>query len=269
MIDEKETTRLLEPEVQERVEEGGNRLPLSRLFPNIVTIMGLCSGLSAIRFALDGRFEHAVIAIIVAGILDGMDGRLARMLKASSTFGAQLDSLADFISFGVAPAVVVYIWNLHSLRGVGWAVALFFAVCCAVRLARFNTATFEPRLRKPDADRFFTGVPAPCGGSLAILPMMLSFDPVLWTRQEWLLPSVNAVYLAGVALLMASRLPTLSLKRLHVHAESAMYVMLGAGLLITLAIIEPWATFPALCLLYLASLPVTWWISRRSAAQQN
>src|SRR3954468_23595201 len=113
--------------------------PINRMVPNILTLLALCAGMTAIRFAVNGKFEYAVFAVIVAGIFDGLDGRLARLLKATSSFGAELDSLSDFVSFGVAPAAVLYLWTLSALHGLGWAIALLFAVCCALRLARFNT----------------------------------------------------------------------------------------------------------------------------------
>lgn len=250
---------LMEPEVRE-ASRRKDHLPLHRLFPNFVTIMGLCSGLTAIRFALDGRFEHAAIAIIVAAILDGMDGRLARLLNASSNFGAQLDSLADFISFGVAPAIIMYVWTLQNIRGAGWAVALFFAVCCAIRLARFNSDMFEPdeEDEKPSPERFFTGAPAPAGGLLALAPLMISFEPEFYSVTSAHLPWVNAGYVAIIAMLMASRIPTFSFKKMRIRQEYGVYVMAAAGLLITFAIIEPWITFPAIGIGYLALLPFSW-----------
>ena len=134
---------------------------VNRLIPNILTLLALCAGMTAIRFALTGNFQAAVYAIIVAGILDGLDGRIARLLKATSHFGAELDSLSDFISFGVAPAAVLYLWTMSELHSVGWAIVLFYAVCCALRLARFNTQlSAEPA---PHAAGYFTGVPAPGG----------------------------------------------------------------------------------------------------------
>src|SRR5215510_133097 len=148
---------------------------LNRLIPNMLTIIALCAGLTAIRFGLLGHWEKAVFAIVVAGILDGLDGRIARLLNGASRFGAELDSLSDFISFGVAPALLLYYWTLNGLGGFGWALALLFAVCCALRLARFNT-----RLENTDlpawTSRFFTGVPAPAGAGLALLPIFATLE---------------------------------------------------------------------------------------------
>src|SRR5438128_2363987 len=146
----------------------------NRMVPNVLTLLALCAGMTAIRFAFSGDFQYAVFAIIAAGIFDGLDGRLARLLKATSQFGAELDSLADFISFGVAPAVVVYLWPMTQLHSVGWAIVLFYAVCCDLRLARFNTqlVTETP----PWATNFFSGAPAPAGAGLIMLPMFISFE---------------------------------------------------------------------------------------------
>src|SRR5260221_6827171 len=149
-------------------------LSLNRMIPNILTLLALCAGMTAIRFAINGKFEAAVIAIIVAGVLDGLDGRVARLLKSTSPFGAQLDSLSDFICFGVAPATVVYLWTMESLGSIGWALSVFFAMCCALRLARFNTQ-LDVEL-PPYASYFFTGIPAPGGAGLALVPMYLAFE---------------------------------------------------------------------------------------------
>ena len=134
---------------------------VNRMVPNILTLLALCAGMTAIRFAIDGRFEYAVFAVIAAGIFDGLDGRLARLLKATSSFGAELDSLSDFISFGAAPAIILYLWTMAGLQSIGWAMVLFYAVCCALRLARFNTQlAAEP---PPWRSNLFSGVPAPAG----------------------------------------------------------------------------------------------------------
>ena len=183
-------------------------LPLLHLVPNMLTILGLCAGLTSIRYAVDGRYELAVALIAAAVVLDGLDGRSARMLNLSSKLGAQLDSLADFLSFGVAPAVLVYLWTLHDVRGVGWALAMLFATCCALRLARFNS-----ELELPDRPRWtyhFTGIPAPAAAGLAVLPLLVSF--VLgdgWPR-SWFL---NAAFMVFVGVMMVSRVPTYSIKR--------------------------------------------------------
>src|SRR3954465_4528964 len=152
--------------------------PVNRMVPNILTLLALCAGMTAIRFAVNGKFEYAVFAIIVAGIFDGLDGRLARLLKATSSFGAELDSLSDFISFGAAPAIVLYLWTMSGLQSIGWAMVLFYAVCCALRLARFNNqlAAQPP----PWRSNFFSGVAAPAGAGLIMVPMFASFEWGHW-----------------------------------------------------------------------------------------
>jgi CDP-diacylglycerol--serine O-phosphatidyltransferase len=149
-------------------------LSLNRMIPNLLTMLALCAGMTAIRLAIDNKFESAAISVIIAGILDGLDGRIARLLKGTSPFGAQLDSLSDFVSFGVAPAVMLYLWTMQQLAGIGWVLVLLFGACCALRLARFNTQIGAEL--PPYAYNFFTGVPAPMGAFLVMLPLFLSFE---------------------------------------------------------------------------------------------
>src|SRR6202045_4764088 len=157
-----------------RVRRRLSDFSVNRMVPNILTVLAVCAGMTAIRFAVNGKFEAACYAIIVAGIFDGLDGRVARLLRSTSRFGAELDSLSDFISFGVAPAVVLYLWTMSALHSIGWAIVLIFAVCCALRLARFNTQlASEP---PPYAAGFFTRAPAPAGAGVVILPMFLPFE---------------------------------------------------------------------------------------------
>lgn len=225
---------------------------VNRLVPNILTLLALCTGMTAIRFALNGNFPGAVYAIIVAGVLDGLDGRVARLLKATSHFGAELDSLSDFISFGVAPATVLYLWTMSALHSLGWAIVLFYAVCCALRLARFNTQlSAEP---VPAATGFFTGVPAPGGAGLVMMPLYASFEWGDWIVRS---PYFAAVWIAGVAVLMVSRIPTLSLKKFHVPHDYVIPTLLGVGLLAAFASTAPWPTLFFVGLLYLGTIPLT------------
>ncbi|HWK47269.1 MAG TPA: CDP-diacylglycerol--serine O-phosphatidyltransferase [Stellaceae bacterium] len=221
------------------------------MIPNILTLLALCAGMTAIRFAFLGQFEAAVGAVILAAVLDGLDGRIARLLKSTSEFGAQLDSFSDFISFGVAPAIMLYTWTMAQWRSVGWALALLFGVCMALRLARFNT---QLGVADPPAYayNFFTGVPAPAAAGLVMLPLCAAFefgDPVF--RSPWL----NAVSLVGIALLMISRVPTFSFKRLRVPHHLFVPVMVGAALLAAFLTTAPWPTLVVLGLIYLGSLP--------------
>ncbi|MGQ0662763.1 MAG: CDP-diacylglycerol--serine O-phosphatidyltransferase [Pseudomonadota bacterium] len=232
---------------------------MNRLIPNVLTVGALCAGLTAIRFALVERWDLAVIAIIAAAVLDGLDGRLARLLGGTSKFGAELDSLADFVSFGVAPGVVLYMWTLHQFGGVGWALVLLFAVCCALRLARFNTALGDPN-PPPWAGRYFTGVPAPAAAGVVILPPMLTFElgPGYFDR-----PLVSAVTIVAVALLMISRLPTFAAKAIRVPPDLMLPTLLFAGLLVAALASAPWATFICIGVVYLASIPVSVWMQAK------
>lgn len=228
--------------------------PLSRVFPNMITLAGLCCGLSAIRFAMNGRWEPAVAFIIAAAIIDGMDGRVARMLGATSEFGAQLDSLSDFVCFGVAPALVMYIWLLHDIRGIGWAVTLFYVICAALRLARFNTALTCPP-KHEWAKQFFTGVPSPAGGILCMAPMIL----FLQTESSLMLsPALGAGYVVLVGALMASRIPTFAGKNLRLPHEHLLPFMIAACLLLVLLFIEPWLMILVIALAYFLSIYFSW-----------
>ena len=189
--------------------------PLIHLLPNMFTVLSLCAGLTSIRYALDARYELAVALIVAAGVLDGLDGRSARLLKISSRLGAELDSLADFLSFGVAPAVLVYLWSLNQVKALGWTLVLLFATCCALRLARFNTE-LEATDRPPWMSRFFTGMPAPAAAGCAIIPLLLAFAFELDWPRNWLL---NAAVLTAVSVMMVSRIPTFSIKTVVVRVK--------------------------------------------------
>jgi CDP-diacylglycerol---serine O-phosphatidyltransferase len=231
-------------------------LSVNRMVPNILTLLALCAGMTAIRLAINGDFQAAVFAIIAAGIFDGLDGRLARLLKATTPFGAELDSLSDFISFGVAPAAVLYLWTMAAWHSIGWAIVLFFAVCCALRLARFNTGlAAEP---PPWAANFFSGAPAPAGAGLIMLPMFFSFEWgggwVDWIARS---PYLNGVWITGVALLMVSTVPTVSLKRIRIPHHFVMPTLLGIGVATAFLTTAPWPTLMVVGAVYIASIPLT------------
>ena len=241
------------------------RQTMNQLIPNMLTVAALCAGLTAIRFAVMERWDLAVVAVVIAGIFDGLDGRMARLLNGTSKFGAELDSLSDFVSFGVAPAVMVYLWSLDQMAGTGWAFVLLYAVCCALRLARFNTAIGDPN-PPPWARFYFVGVPAPAGAGLAMLPIMLSleFGPGIFDR-----PLPAGLWLAAVALLMVSRVPTFSIKQIRVSPDYMLPTLLLVGLGVAALASAPWPTFIAVGLIYLASIPVAIWFqakAKRAAA---
>ncbi|HEX2112790.1 MAG TPA: CDP-diacylglycerol--serine O-phosphatidyltransferase [Alphaproteobacteria bacterium] len=231
------------------------RSTMNQLIPNLLTVAALCAGLTAIRFGLNERWDLAIFAIVVAGIFDGLDGRMARLLSGGTKFGAELDSLSDFVAFGVAPAMMLYLWTMHGLGGIGWAIVLLYAVCCALRLARFNTALGDPN-PPPWARYYFTGVPAPAGAGLVLLPMMLAqeFGPGFFDR-----PTVNAVALIAIALLMVSRVPTFSIKQIKIPPSFFLPALLLVGLLVAALASEPFMTFIVVGVIYLASIPVAVW----------
>lgn len=228
-------------------------LSFNRLIPNILTVLALCAGLTAIRFGLHGKWEAGVVAILLAGILDGLDGRIARLLQGTSKFGAELDSLSDFVSFGVAPAMLLYFWTMQTAGGFGWALVLLFSVCCALRLARFNTMIGQPD-PPPWAYNFFIGVPAPAAAGLVLLPMMITFQA---GRGFFDHPLVVSFFLVGVSFLMVSKIPTFSFKRFRVPMGYVLPTLLFVGLLAAFLVTEPWPTISLLGVIYLASIPIS------------
>ncbi|HWX46779.1 MAG TPA: CDP-alcohol phosphatidyltransferase family protein [Roseomonas sp.] len=238
----------------------------NRLIPNILTLLGLCAGLLAMRFALEGRWEVAAGLIITAGAIDGLDGRLARLLKATSRFGAEFDSLADFLSFGVAPAMVLYLWTMHDYRGLGFVPCVMFAVCMSLRLARFNAALDAGPMPLPGpppkpayAQSFFTGVPAPAGALLAMFPLFasLAFEGWGWSGLAAAVryPAFVGILLILVALALVSTLPTWSFKNFKVRREYILPLLLSIGAYAALLVSEPWAALAAAGLIYSAMLP--------------
>lgn len=227
-------------------------LPVNSLIPNMLTVVSLCAGLTAIRFALESRWELAAAAIVLAGIMDGLDGRLARILKGTTRFGAELDSLSDFISFGIAPVVLAYMWSLEALGGVGWIVVLGYSVCCALRLARFNTSP-EAEGQAVWAVGFFVGLPAPAAAGFILLPLIATFQFGLeWPRLPWLL----APYVVLVSALMVSRIPAPSFKRIRIRREHVLPLLLVVGLGVAALTSYPWVTLGVVGLSYALSIPV-------------
>ena len=225
-------------------------LPLYRLIPNAITLLALCSGVTGMRFALEQRWEMAVGAIILAALLDGLDGRIARLVGSTTKLGAELDSLSDVVSFGVAPAVIVYLWTLHELRGFGWAVALVFAICCALRLARFN-AGLDEEDPPPWSHQYFTGVPAPAGGLLLLLPLVANFE---FETAFFASPWVNVLMAGLVGGLMVSRLPTFSMKGVKIPMRHAWLTLLGFGAFAAFLLSNLWLTLICTGVIYLGSI---------------
>lgn len=229
-------------------------VPLRIILPNLVTLLALCMGLTAIRFAIEGQFETAVVAVIVAAILDGLDGRIARVLRGTSRFGAELDSLADFVDFGVAPALILYFWGLHEMKSFGWFAALVFAIAAALRLARFNVMIDDPN-RPPWQAHFFTGMPAPAGAIVGLLPLYLNLSILDLPNARALVP-LEIAYVLAIALLMASRIPHFSGKRIgRVPREYVIVVLFGIVVCMLLLALFPMEILIALSFVYLATIP--------------
>src|SRR5664280_1546233 len=231
-------------------------IPVRPLLPNLITLLALCAGLTAIRMAVENRLDLALAAIVLAVLLDGIDGRIARMLKGTSRFGAELDSLADFVNFGVAPALILYFWGLHELKSAGWIAALVFAICAALRLARFNVMIDDPN-QPAWAGNFFTGIPAPAGAITVLLPIYLNF---LGVSNGLVTVWLTFFYTLAIALLMVSRLPVFSGKRVgkRVSPDMVLPVFVVVVLFFALLISYPWEVLTVGTLAYLGCLPLGW-----------
>lgn len=240
-----------EPEDPRRWKRLPRALTLRAVIPNAITSAALCAGLTGIRFAVDGEWEKSVFAVILAGVLDGIDGRVARMMKAQSRFGAELDSLADSLSFGVAPALILFLWSLNDLPRLGWFAALALAVCCALRLARFN-ARIDLEDQPHKSAGFLTGVPAPVGAGLAFLPMYLWIASGESLFRE---PVLVAVWVALIAFLMISNVATLSWTSLRLRRSIRLEAIGLVGLMLAALLTEPWLTLVVICLIYLLFVP--------------
>src|ERR1700719_3448079 len=244
----------IDPKASELRRRRFRPIPVRMLVPNVITLLAICAGLTAIRLSTEGRMELAVAAIVFAALLDGIDGRVARMIKGQSKFGAEIDSLADFVNFGVAPGLILYFWQLHELKDGGWIAAMIFAISGGLRLARFNATMDDPN--KPAfAANYFTGVPAPAGAITVLLPIYLAFlglprPPALLT----------ALYTLLIAFLMVSRLPLFSGRTvcMRVPPEIFLPVFVSVVFFIALLISYPWYILSGGSVLYLLSLPVGW-----------
>jgi CDP-diacylglycerol--serine O-phosphatidyltransferase len=238
-------------------------IPVRMLVPNVITLLAICAGLTAIRLSTEGRMELAVAAIVIAAVLDGIDGRVARLIKGQSKFGAELDSLADFVNFGVAPGLILYFWQLDELHDGGWIAAMVYAISGGLRLARFNATMDDPN-KPPFASNFFTGIPAPAGAITVLLPIYLAFlglpkPPALLT----------ALYTLVIAFLMVSRLPVFSGKsiRMRVPPELVLPVFVGVVFFVALVVVYPWQILSVGSTLYILGLPLGYRFYRNQAAR--
>ena len=223
------------------------------ILPNMLTLIGVCIGLTSIRFALDGRYEFAIIAIIIAAVIDGLDGRIARLIKGTSKVGKELDSLTDMISFGVAPAFIMYFWKLNELGRFGWLVCLIYVICVALRLARFNVNTGgEPSWR----DNFFEGVPSPAGGILVLTPLILSMSSIKLFNIDYAI--VVPMFFIVTSFLLISKFPSYSFKKIVIQRKVTIFLLFGIVLFFGLLLIYPFNVISVSALIYLCMLPISY-----------
>jgi CDP-diacylglycerol--serine O-phosphatidyltransferase len=232
---------------------------LIQLLPNLLTVAAICAGMTAIRFGVDGNYLRAVQLILFAAVLDGLDGRLARLLNADSTMGAELDSLADFLNFGVAPVFVLYYWVLQDVKQIAWIAALIYALCCVIRLARFNVAK---KSDDEDDGEYFTGVPSPAGALLVMLPMFISFG--LEDAPD--LPGILlCIHMVAIGLLMISPVRIWSFKSTKISRENVKFFLIGMAIVGVAVLTFAWITLSVLCLAYIGL--IAWSAARRMKPQ--
>ena len=222
------------------------------ILPNIFTLIGVCIGLSSIKFAFDGKFELSIIAVIVAAIIDGLDGRIARLIKGTSKVGKELDSLTDVISFGVAPAFIMYFWSLSEIGRVGWLISLIYVICVALRLARFNISSNEESSWK---DNFFEGVPSPAGGILVLIPLILSISEFQFINLNYQI--IVPVMFIAVSILLISKIPTYSFKRIVVPRSTSIFLLFGIILYFGLVLVYTFNAIVISGIIYLIMVPIS------------
>jgi CDP-diacylglycerol--serine O-phosphatidyltransferase len=222
------------------------------ILPNMLTLIGVCIGLTSIRFALDGRYEYAIIAIIIAAVIDGLDGRIARLIKGTSKVGKELDSLTDMISFGVAPAFIMYFWKLNELGRFGWLVCLIYVICVALRLARFNVNTGgDPSWR----DNFFEGVPSPAGGVLVLTPLIFSISSIKLFKIDYAI--IVPIFFIVTSFLLISKFPSYSFKKIIIQRKATIFLLFGIVLFFGLLLIYPFNVISISAMIYLTLLPIS------------
>ncbi len=222
------------------------------ILPSVLTLIGVCLGISSIKFAMDGNFSLAVLFIVIAAILDGLDGRVARMIKGTSEFGKELDSLTDFVSFGIAPVFIVYFWELNQFGRIGWLLVLLFSVCCVLRLARFNLTKFQEN--DEWKMNFFQGIPSPAGGCLILFPIMYELSSFSTLFQ---IKNVSPFLVVLASILLISKIPTFSFKKIVVQRQMTLFLLLGVGLFFVSIIQFTYETMSICCVLYLVLIPVS------------
>ena len=220
--------------------------------PNILTLGGVCLGISSIKFSIDGNFSLAVTLILFAAILDALDGRVARLIKGTSDFGKELDSLTDFVSFGIAPVLILYFWELNNYGRLGWAIALIYSVCCVLRLARFNLTKISDN--QAWKNNFFEGVPSPAGGLLILMPLIYELSDLTFTFD---VRSLTPYLTVLIALLLVSKVPTLSFKKISISSKTTIFLLLSTGIIFIALLFYTFETLLTFGFFYLVSLPIS------------
>jgi CDP-diacylglycerol---serine O-phosphatidyltransferase len=225
------------------------------LLPNIMTLGGVCLGISSIKFSIDGNYSLAVIFVLLAAILDALDGRIARLIKGTSEFGKELDSLTDFVSFGIAPVFILYFWELNNYGKLGWAITLIYSVCCVLRLARFNlTKIDQQQLWKSN---YFEGVPSPAGGILILIPLIFELSDL---NLIFDITNLTPYFTILIAILLVSKIPTLSLKKISISPKATVFILLGIGIIFISLLYYTFETLLAFGLVYLISIPISFFM---------
>jgi len=234
------------------------------LLPNILTLGGVCLGISSIKFSIDGNYSLAVIFILLAAILDALDGRVARLIKGTSEFGKELDSLTDFVSFGIAPVFILYFWELNNYGKLGWAITLIYSVCCVLRLARFNlTKIEEKQLWKSN---YFEGVPSPAGGILILMPLIFELSDL---NLNFNITNFTPYFTILIAVLLVSKIPTLSLKEISISPKTTVFILLGIGIIFISLLYYTFETLLAFGLIYLISIPFSFFIYKNKDRKED
>ena len=234
------------------------------LLPNILTLGGVCLGISSIKFSIDGNYSLAVIFILLAAILDALDGRIARLIKGTSEFGKELDSLTDFVSFGIAPVFILYFWELNNYGKLGWAITLIYSVCCVLRLARFNLTTVEEKqLWKSN---YFEGVPSPAGGILILMPLIFELSDL---KLNFNITNLTPYFTMLIAILLVSKIPTLSLKKISISPKATVFILLGIGIIFISLLDYTFETLLVFGLVYLISIPISFFMYKNKNKKET
>ena len=234
------------------------------LLPNILTLVGVCLGISSIKFSIDGNYSLAVIFILLAAVLDALDGRVARLIKGTSEFGKELDSLTDFVSFGIAPVFILYFWELNKYGKLGWTITLIYSVCCVLRLARFNLTKFDKHhLWK---NNYFEGVPSPAGGILILMPLIFELSSLNFNFD---IKQISPYFTVIIAILLVSKVPTLSLKKISVSPKTTAFILLGIGTIIISLLFYTFEALLVFCAIYLVSIPFSFFTYRHKSKKET